>query len=71
MLQVWDLFLKYGTDLKASLAGHPLGRKSGDLQTKAGVSMALHLISRGSEVKRLLKIRKEFLESVEMAQGKR
>ena len=49
----------------------PLGVKTGDMQKRVGVSMALHLISHGSELKRLHKIRKEFYESVDMAEGKR
>jgi hypothetical protein len=66
--QVWDLFLQHTTDLQASLS-LPLEGRSGDQGT--GLAMMLHLISHGSERKRLHKIRKEFLESVEIAQRKR
>ena len=37
----------------------------------ATVAMALHLLSHGAERKRLRKIRKELLESMELAQSKR
>ena len=65
---MWDLFLQHTTDLQASLS-LPLEGRSGD--QGAGLAMMLHLISHGSERKRLHKIRKEFLESVEIAQRKR
>lgn len=72
--QAWDKFLKYATSLQVSLTQTLESRHIGMLsETQRGtrVSMILHLLSRGSERKRLQKIRKEFLESVEMAQGKR
>ena len=68
--QAWDLFLKYAKDLKSSV-DHPVERSSSDSLRGARVNMVLHLLSRSSERKRLAKIRKEFLESLEMAQGKR
>ena len=68
--QVWDRFLQYAADIQTSLL-HSLEGRSGEAQRGAGVNMVLHLLFRRSERKRLQKLRREFLESVEMAQGKR
>ena len=63
------MFLSYGSTLSQSLrAGLPA---KSEPERGTTVSMVLHLLSHGSERKRLRKIRKELLESVEMAQSKR
>ena len=67
---MWDFLLKLAMDIQSSLHEHPSLSKRVE-QKRAGVSMALNLISRGSELKRLKKIRREFHESVEIAQRKR
>ncbi|CAI8045497.1 hypothetical protein GBAR_LOCUS25172, partial [Geodia barretti] len=67
--QAWDMFLSYGSTLSQSLR-EGLPAKS-EPERGTTVSMVLHLLSHGSERKRLRKIRKELLESVEMAQSKR
>lgn len=67
--QAWDMFLSYGSTLSQSLReGFP---SKSEPERGTTVSMILHLLSHGSERKRLRKIRKELLESVEMAQSKR
>jgi hypothetical protein len=67
--QAWDMFLSCGSTLSQSLR-EGLPAKS-EPERGTTVSMVLHLLSHGSERKRLRKIRKELLESVEMAQSKR